>query len=90
MSQPESDCSEGNGGEVVSGELVVSGCDGSEVFDFIEEARYSIINLNGQTLRQGNLTKGESTLDLSTISSGLYFIKLKTEKGNITKKVIKK
>jgi Leucine-rich repeat (LRR) protein len=60
------------------------------IIDFIEEARYSIINLNGQTLRQGNLTKGESTLDLSTISSGLYFIKLKTEKGNITKKVIKK
>ena len=59
------------------------------IIDFIEEARYSIINLNGQTLRQGNLTKGESAIDFSNISSGLYFVKVKTDKAIITKKLIK-
>jgi Leucine-rich repeat (LRR) protein len=54
-----------------------------------EQATYSIFNINGQFLKEGNLTKGESTVDLSNISSGLYFIKVETEEGTLTKKLIK-
>ncbi|MFO1153250.1 MAG: alcohol dehydrogenase catalytic domain-containing protein [Rhodospirillales bacterium] len=38
MSEPESDGSEGDGGEEVAGEFVVAGGDTSEVFELVEEA----------------------------------------------------
>lgn len=57
--------------------------------NFINDAYYTLINLNGQIVIQGNLTRGESTIDLSNITSGIYFLKVKTEEGIVTKKLIK-
>ena len=38
MFNPDTCCGQCDGCEEVSGELVVSGCDGTEVFEFVEEA----------------------------------------------------
>ena len=38
MFDPDTCCGHRDGGEEVSGELVISGGDGSEVFEFVEEA----------------------------------------------------
>jgi hypothetical protein len=38
MSEPQSNGCDGDGGEEVSSELVVTGGDASEVFEFVEEA----------------------------------------------------
>ena len=53
------------------------------------ESDYSLLNLNGQTLKKGKLNIGENSINLSNISSGLYFLKLSTEEGTLTKKLIK-
>ena len=47
----------------------------------------------GETLKYkvhyGPITAGEATIDLSKQAVGLYFVNLKTEKGSITKKLIR-
>jgi hypothetical protein len=45
MPEPQSNGSEGDGGEEVSCELVVAGGDASEVFDLVEEALDEVARL---------------------------------------------
>lgn len=59
------------------------------ILDLIENANYAVLNLGGQILKQGVLTKGENKLDLSNLNSGFYFIKVETNERSITKKFIK-
>jgi Leucine-rich repeat (LRR) protein len=54
-----------------------------------EEANYSLINLTGKVLKKGKLVKGKNEVNLYKISSGLYFIKVETNAGATTKKLIK-
>lgn len=55
-----------------------------------EEATYSLINIQGRILQQGQFTIGDNTLDVSQYARGLYFINVKTVVGNTTLKLIKK
>ncbi|WCO01398.1 T9SS type A sorting domain-containing protein [Psychroserpens ponticola] len=51
---------------------------------------YNILNVNGQTLKQGVLVNGNNNINLSQLKSGLYFLNIKNDTGSILKKVIKK
>ena len=45
-----------------------------------------ICDITGKTIQQFN---GGTTINVSQLSSGIYFVKIKTDKGDLTKKVIK-
>jgi len=47
--------------------------------------KVEILDITGRTV----LTSHETTLNISQLSAGTYFVKLKTDKGILTKKVIK-
>jgi len=55
-----------------------------------EKAHVTIFNLNGQKIYNGNLKKGNNTIQISKLTSGIYFIKVKTNTKNSIKKFIKK
>ena len=57
--------------------------------DINDVVNYSLINLNGQILKKGDLKENENTLNVSNLSAGLYFLKIKTDGGMVTKKLIK-
>ena len=59
------------------------------IIDFNEEASYSIVNLNGQILNSGKINQKGNTINVNRLSSGVYFVRVKTDKGIITKKLIK-
>jgi uncharacterized repeat protein (TIGR01451 family) len=54
-----------------------------------EDANYSLITVNGQVVKQGQLQKGENTLNTSSLSNGLYFLQVRTQEGVSTKKIVK-
>lgn len=54
-----------------------------------EDANYSLITVNGQVVKQGQLQKGENTLNTSNLSNGLYFLQVRTKEGVSTKKIVK-
>ena len=58
-------------------------------FDLNKTVNYSLINLNGQILKKGELNQKENILNVSDLSTGLYFLKISTDKGGVTKKLIK-
>lgn len=49
-----------------------------------EDAGFSIIDLNGKTLQTGYIQKGDQQIDISLLSSGIYFLKC----NNATKKFV--
>jgi len=53
-----------------------------------QAAGYTIVALNGQVLQKGNLSIGNNELNLSKLSKGLYFVKIKTDNGSAVKKII--
>jgi len=53
------------------------------------DASFTLANIQGQILQQGNLISGENILDVSRYSTGLYFINIKTDAGSTTLKLIK-
>jgi FG-GAP-like repeat/Secretion system C-terminal sorting domain len=61
----------------------------SAIISIDTEAAYTLVNLHGQVLQQGNLISGENILDVSRYSNGLYFINIKTDAGSTTLKLIK-
>ena len=52
-------------------------------------ASYSIVNLNGQTLKNGELNTGRNSLNTAELAEGLYILFIKTDKGTILKKILK-
>lgn len=46
-----------------------------------DNASYHLVNINGQTLKHGTLHSGANNVDTSSLSSGLYFINITTDKG---------
>ena len=54
-----------------------------------EPADYLLINLNGQILKKGKIKENENTLNVSNLPIGLYFLKIRTDKGGVTSKLIK-
>ncbi len=53
-------------------------------------ANIRIYNIHGQELFRFHLKEEAGILDLSALSSGLYLIKVESEKGSICKQIIKK
>ena len=51
---------------------------------------YEIYGSTGQYVQQGNLTSTQEKLILSSLLTGIYYIKLKTKSATITEKIIKK
>jgi hypothetical protein len=54
-----------------------------------QKATIEILNIEGQIIKTLKSEEKETTIDLSSISSGIYIIKAKTEKGIVVKKFIK-
>lgn len=57
---------------------------------FSKPAEYIITDLNGKNLKTGNLNLGLSRITIDDLSAGLYFFKVNTDLGSITKKLVKK
>ena len=53
------------------------------------EAKYSLMNLTGQLVQEGNLSNGNNTVGLTELPAGLYLLTVETDKGRVTQKVIK-
>jgi len=54
-----------------------------------EKATIEIININGLNIKTLIYDKGRNSIDVSDLSSGIYIIKVTTDKGIVTKKFIK-
>ncbi|HCM34381.1 T9SS type A sorting domain-containing protein [Chryseobacterium sp.] len=51
---------------------------------------YEIYGATGQSVKQGTLSMAQEQLVLSSLSKGVYYIKLKTKSATITEKIMKK
>ena len=54
-----------------------------------KEATIEIFNENGQLLIQKTITNSQNTINTNNLSTGIYWLKLTSNKGIITKKFIK-
>jgi len=54
-----------------------------------ERATFSVVDIKGQNILNGILTEGENRLDLSNLTSGLYFIKMKVINRENIMKILK-
>ncbi len=57
--------------------------------DNIQINAVSVIDMNGRELLNNKYTNTNNTVNLSNLSKGIYFIQLDTEKGILSKKIIK-
>ncbi|MGO4773872.1 leucine-rich repeat domain-containing protein [Flavobacterium sp. W22_SRS_FK3] len=55
-----------------------------------DKATIQLIDTTGKVLIQKTVTASENSIDTSNLATGLYFVKVKSSEGIITKKVIKK
>ncbi len=55
----------------------------------IQLENYSIVDVIGKTIENGNLS-ADKTIQINTLTKGLYFIRFKTDKGMITKRFVVK
>jgi hypothetical protein len=55
-----------------------------------EKATIEIINIRGQILDIKNLTENSYSIDISNLVSGVYTLRIKTDKGIAIRKLIKK
>ena len=51
---------------------------------------YSIVNVVGKTIQTASISSQKNSIDITNLSNGLYFIRLNTEKGIITKRFVVK
>lgn len=49
---------------------------------------YRILDLNGRVVHQGTI-HGESTIDLSDLSSGVYMLHVMSDSGNVVRRIVK-
>ena len=50
---------------------------------------YSLHDISGKVLQQGQITGGEANIDARFVSSGIYIMLIDTEHGTASQKVIK-
>lgn len=50
---------------------------------------YAVVDSNGRTLISKKYNANNNLIDLSSLAKGIYFIQLETEKGTLSKKIIK-
>jgi sugar lactone lactonase YvrE len=55
----------------------------------IQIKNYSVIDMNGRVLISKPYSVSNEVIDLTSLSKGIYFIQLDSEKGTLTKKIIK-
>mgnify|MGYP002795223694 CR=1 FL=1 len=56
----------------------------------MEATAYEIISLSGKIEQSGNLDAKSSTINVSTLRSGLYILKVRDSENLVTKKIIVK
>ena len=54
-----------------------------------KETIISIYNMQGQLMLQKDIQQAKTEINISELHSGMYYIKVKTKKGTIVKKLIK-
>ncbi|MFC4722074.1 leucine-rich repeat domain-containing protein [Geojedonia litorea] len=52
-------------------------------------ASFSLINMFGQELKTGTFVAGNNTLDIGSLSNGIYVLNLETTEGKMVKRIIK-
>ena len=52
-------------------------------------ATYSVIDFSGKTLLKGKIDKDSTSVDISQLPSGIYFVRMSGEKRSFMKKIIK-
>ncbi|MET2986240.1 leucine-rich repeat domain-containing protein [Aureibaculum conchae] len=55
----------------------------------LDDAYYRLFNAKGQIVSSGTLEIGDTKVNLSRLTGGLYYLIIKTETGEVSKKVIK-
>ncbi|MCF8338225.1 MAG: T9SS type A sorting domain-containing protein [Bacteroidales bacterium] len=55
-----------------------------------EKMQWQLLRASGQVLESGRLTGKEASIDVEALSRGIYFLKVRTNRGSVVKKVIKK
>ena len=55
----------------------------------LTKATYKLFNLTGQTVLSGNISNNSTKVSVNHLTNGVYILELTTEKGVVTKKVIK-
>ena len=53
-------------------------------------ANYSLINPLGKVVSKGELIAGENQISVTNLTNGIYFLKVKSVLGDLTRKVLKK
>jgi hypothetical protein len=54
------------------------------------DANYSIIDPLGKVISSGHLIAGENQINVTNLTNGIYFLKVKSILGDLTRKVLKK
>ena len=57
--------------------------------DFYKNSSVTILNIQGQQLIQQSLNNNKAVLDVSSLSNGIYFLKINSESGNVVRKFVK-
>jgi len=56
----------------------------------LDDAYFTLVNTNGQTVKSGNLVIGDNNLNLGALANGIYYLIIKAETGGMaSKKIIK-
>jgi hypothetical protein len=55
----------------------------------VTDTYYQVVSLNGATLKNGKVEKGENKIDISNLSSGMYILRMDNITGYDTRKFIK-
>lgn len=56
----------------------------------IKNAQIKIVDVTGRTVSNSNVTISNNKVDVSKLSQGVYIVEITTDKGTISKKIIKK
>lgn len=75
--------------ERIGFEMYPNPSNGSFTLKVLQNADYSIFDINGKQLKKGELYIGNNTLNIALIPSGLYLLQIKTAEGVFVKKMIK-
>ena len=57
--------------------------------EILQESEIEILNIQGQLIKTLAASSDKTSVDISSFHSGVYFVKIKTEKGIVVKKIVK-